>query len=96
MLYVEQMKKIEIIPIAKKKMERRGVPEEWVTETINYPAQIVEGYGGRNVAQKKYIVKDKQYLLRVVYEEGEEVNVVVTVYLTSQVERYWKGEENEN
>ena len=42
------------------------------------------------------MVKDKQYLLRVVYEEGEEVNVVVTAYLTSQVERYWKEEKDEN
>jgi hypothetical protein len=90
------MKKIEIIPIAKKKMERRGVPEEWVTETINSPSQIVEGYGGRKIAQKKYIVKDKHYLLRVVYEEGKQVNVVVTVYLTPQVERYWEEEEDEN
>ncbi|NIN91910.1 DUF4258 domain-containing protein [bacterium] len=90
------MKKIEIIPMAKKKMERRRIPEEWVTETINSPAQTVEGYGRRNVAQKKYMVKDKQYLLRVVYEGREEVNVVVTAYLTSQVERYWKGEEDED
>jgi hypothetical protein len=90
------MKKIEIIPIARKKMERRGVSEEWVTETINSPAQVLEGYGGRHVAQKKYMIKDKHYLLRVVYEGREEVNVVVTAYLTSQVERYWKGEEDED
>lgn len=50
------MKKIEIIPIAKKKSERRGIPEEWIEETINFPDQIVEGYGGRKVAQKKYML----------------------------------------
>ena len=29
------MKKIEIIPIARKKLERRGISEEWIKETIN-------------------------------------------------------------
>jgi transcription elongation factor len=84
------MKKIEIIPIAKKKSGRRGIPVEWIEETINYPDQIVEGYGGRKVAQKKYMIKDKEYLLRVVYEDKEEMNTVLTAYLTSQVVRYWK------
>jgi len=46
------MKEIELIPIAKKKLERRGIPEKWITETLNSPAQIVEGYGGRRVAHK--------------------------------------------
>jgi hypothetical protein len=84
------MKKTEIIPIAKKKSGRRGIPGEWIEETINYPDQIVEGYGGRKVAQKKYMIKDKEYLLRVVYEEEEEMNIVLTAYLTTQVVRYWK------
>ena len=90
------MKKIEIIPLAKKKLERRGIPREWIEETIKFPEQIVDGYGGRKVAQKKYVIEDKEYLLRVVYEEEEELNVVVTVYRTSQVERYWKEEKGED
>jgi hypothetical protein len=63
------MKKIEIIPIARKKSERRGIPEEWIKESVNFPDQVVGGYGGRKVAHRKYMVKDKEYLLRVVYEE---------------------------
>lgn len=86
------MKKIEIIPIAKKKSKRRGIPEEWIIETINFSAQIVEGYEGRKVAHKKYVIEGKEYLLRVVYEEGEELNVVITAYLTSQIERYLREE----
>lgn len=84
------MKKIEIIPIARKKSKRRGIPESWIRETVNSPAQIVEGYGGRKVAQRKYLVEDKEYLLRVVYEDKEELNEIVTLYLTSQIERYWE------
>jgi len=84
------MKEIELIPIAKKKLERRGIPQKWLTETLNSPAQIVEGYGRRKVAHKKYMIEGKEYLLRVVYEEKEEQNVVLTAYLTSQIDRYWK------
>ena len=84
------MEKIEIIPIARRKLERRGIPEDWIRETINSPSQVVEGYGGRKVAHKKYVIEDKEYLLRVIYEEKEELNVILTAYLTSQIMRYWK------
>ncbi|MDY6863164.1 MAG: DUF4258 domain-containing protein [Thermodesulfobacteriota bacterium] len=90
------MRKIEIIPIARKKSKRRGIPEEWIIETINFPAQIVEGYGERKVAHRKYLREGREYLLRVVYEEKEELNKVITAYLTSQVERYWKEERDED
>lgn len=90
------MKKIEIIPIAWKKLQRRGILEEWVRETIKFPAQIVEGYEGRKVAHKKYLIEGKEYLLRVVYEEKKEMIEILTAYLTSQVDRYWEGEENED
>lgn len=90
------MKKIEIIPIARKKLERRGLSEEWIKETINRPDQVVNGYGGRKVAQKKYVLESKEYLLRVVYEEQEDLGVVITAYLTSQIMRYWTEGEDED
>lgn len=84
------MKKIEIIPIARKKLSRRGISEDWIKETITNPDQLVQGYGGRKVAQRKYMIEDKEYLLRVVFEEKEESCNVVTGYLTSQIDRYWE------
>ncbi|GFP33623.1 hypothetical protein HKBW3S42_02186, partial [Candidatus Hakubella thermalkaliphila] len=39
---------------------------------------------------------DKEYLLRVIYEEKEELYVVVTTYRTSQIDRYWREEKDEN
>ncbi|PQP34765.1 hypothetical protein C6A37_06020 [Desulfobacteraceae bacterium SEEP-SAG9] len=84
------MKHIEIIPIARKKLKRRRIVEEWVEETINTPDQIIDGYGGRKVAHKKYLLNDKEYLLRVIYNDESEMKVVVTAYLTSQIDRYWK------
>lgn len=77
-------------------MERRGIPELWVIETMNYPAQLVDGYGGRKVAHRKYLIGEKEYLLRVVYEEKEEMSEIVTVYLTSQITRYWEEMDHED
>lgn len=84
------MPEIEIIPLARKKMGRRSVPDRWVVETVNAPEQVVEGYGGRKVAHRRYIVRGKQKLLRVVFEERTGKYIVVTAYLTSDVKRYWK------
>lgn len=83
-------KKVEIIPLAQKKMTQRGIPESWVKETLADPEQVVEGYGGRRVAHKRIAMEGKERLLRVVYEETEAALVVVTAYLTSDIARYWR------
>jgi hypothetical protein len=44
------MKRIEIIPLARKKIEKRGIPEAWVSEALRNPNQVIEGHGGRSVA----------------------------------------------
>lgn len=84
------MKPIEIIPLAKKKMRRRGIPEGWVVDAVNAPDQIVEGYRGRTVAHRRHTVRGEERLLRVVFEETAEKYIVITAYLTSAIKRYWK------
>lgn len=86
------MKKIEVIPLAEIKLKRRGIEVNLVKETVSQPMQVIEGYGGRKVAQRILHYDDKKHLLRVVYEETEENYVVITAYVTSQVSRYWKEE----
>ncbi|MGC8890918.1 MAG: hypothetical protein ACP5PC_09575 [bacterium] len=53
------MKKIEIIGIAKRKIEQRDISESWAKETISFPMQIVSGYGNRKVAQRMYLINEK-------------------------------------
>lgn len=84
------MKKVEIIPIAQQKAERRGIQKGQIEDAIINPGQVVSGYGGRKVAHKKFFMDNKEYLLRVVYEETEEICTVVTAYITSQISSYWK------
>jgi hypothetical protein len=90
------MRNIAIIPLARKKAARRGIPETWIRETIEAPGQVVEGYRGRRIAQKKYLLGERQYLLRVVYEETNDTWYALTAYLTSQVARYWREKNDED
>jgi hypothetical protein len=84
------MKEIEIIPLARRKIERRGISESWIAEALRSADQVVEGHGGRLVAQQRRRIRRKEKLLRVVFEDTQEKYVVITAYLTSDIERYWK------
>ena len=66
------LKKIEIIPLALKKMKQRKVAEEMVRDVLGTPGQTVDGYMGRKVGQKIFYDEKDERLLRVVYEETEE------------------------
>lgn len=80
--------KIEVIPIAQRKIKRRGIPEEWIKETILIPDQRLRGYSNRMVAQRMYKRGDKDMLLRIIYEEKNNEVIVISSYLTSQIKRY--------
>lgn len=84
------MKPIEIIPLARRKMSGRGISEEWVIDTLRNPDQVVPGYAGRNVSQRRIERTGRPMLLRVVQEETSNRIVVITAYLTSAVDRYWR------
>jgi len=86
------MTEFEIIPLAMKKIAQRNIPAESIAQTLNLPDQIVEGYEGRQVAQKIYQLGGKKMLLRVIFEATGDRKVVVTAYLTTQVERYRRKE----
>lgn len=87
--------KIKIIGIAKKKIKQRDIPIEWIKETLKNPEDIVEGHFGRKVAQRMYRKNNKGMLLRVIYTEEDEGIVVITSYLTSQIERYRRREDED-
>ena len=88
------MKEIEIIPLARRKMARRGIAELWVNEALRSPEQVVEGHGGRLVAHQRRSIRRREKLLRIVFEETEDKYVVITAYLTSDIKRYWKRESS--
>ncbi len=84
--------KIVVIPLAQKKLKQRGIPMIWLEETVKNPDQFVPGYGGRTVYQRRYETPGrKQQLLRVICEKAGNEHVVITAYLTSDIQRYWRA-----
>ena len=77
------MKEIDIIPLAEKKMERRGIPEAWIGEALRNPDQVVQGHGGRSVAQQRRRIRRKEMLLRLVFEDTDDSYV-------ADIKWYWK------
>lgn len=75
---------------AELEMQRRQVPREWVESVMNTPEQIVVGFGKRKVYQGRVSANGKTYLLRLIVEDWHQPPVIVTVYRTSKIEKYWE------
>jgi hypothetical protein len=76
-------KKLVFHPYAWYKMDKRGISEAKVTETMSNPDSIEEGKFGRKIAQRRY----GRHLLRVIFEEYQDHALVITAYPT-RAERY--------
>jgi hypothetical protein len=72
----------------------RGISELTIDETLNSPGQIIDAKRGRRVYQSKVMQGNREALVRLIVEERRSEIVVVTVYLTTDVDRYW-GKEDE-
>ena len=64
----------------------RGITRSQVEEAVRNPEQVVAGHDGLFVAQ----TRTQSGLLRVPFFEVDENRIVVTVYWTSQMHRYWE------
>jgi len=77
---------------ALEEMERRGITPAAVHAVLNEPEQILPGYGGLRVYQSLMELEGKSYLLRVVVNGDVDPIMVVTVYRTSRIAKYWRSE----
>ena len=73
-------------------MERRGIPEAWVVEALKLPDQVVQGKWRPLGCAAATQDSKKGQLLRVIFEDTSGKYVVITAYLTSDIERYWKDQ----
>jgi len=73
-------------------MSRRQIEPEWMGTIMASPEQIVDGFNGRKIFQSKFESGGKIYLIRLVVEEWHSPPVVVTIYRTSKIEKYWRVE----
>jgi len=83
-------KSIRIRPHAKKQLKERKIPEDLVRKVLLHPGQVVNSYSERKVAQDIIEYGGTQFLVRVIYEETGNTIKVVTAYLTTKIDKYWR------
>jgi hypothetical protein len=74
---------------AKQEAQRRQIPLEWIETTLTKPEQVASGTNRRKVLQSRVIAEGKTYLIRLIVEDWHQPPIVVTVYRTSKIEKYW-------
>ena len=91
------MKKFILLKHLKIQAKERKINIKIIEDTILNPEQIISKPKNLKVAQKKYFDNkiNKEYLIRVIFKEEEDLRIGVTVYKTSKIEKYWNY-KNEN
>jgi hypothetical protein len=82
--------KVEFTKYAELQIQERGIRHEDILNTLNSPGQVLSGKKGRKIAQKKVNRGGEKGLLRIIFEEKVNAKVVITVYWTSKIEKYWR------
>lgn len=82
---------IEISPHAEEQIRFRKLSRDRVVQVTTAPEEIISAKGERYFAQSRFREKGKEYLLRVLVEKTKDKLIVVTVYPTSKVRKYWRG-----
>jgi len=75
---------------AKKELVRRRIPESVLLEVLDHPEQVVSEESGRRAYQSRIDFGGKMYLVRAIVEDDAKPAVVVTVYRTSKIGKYWR------
>ena len=75
----------------KQEMVRRRIPEQFVVSVLNSPEQIISGKGDSKIYQSRIDFEgEKAYLLRVIVDDSVDPAVVITVYRTTKMSKYWR------
>lgn len=75
---------------AKRELERRQISENILDSVMRKPQQIVPEDCGRKAYQSKVDFNGKMFLVRAIVIDTITPPVVVTVYRTSKIEKYWR------
>jgi hypothetical protein len=81
----------ELTHHARFEIGRRQIPEQLVMAVLEKPEQVVTERGGLVAYQSRVIVEPTgEMLVRVIVDERARPPRVITVYLTSKIEKYWR------
>ncbi len=87
------MKEVRWSPHALRNLAAREIDQPEAEGTLAAPEAVAPGQPGRNVFMRRYfdMLLGQEMLLRIVVEETAQEIVVVTLYKTSQIEKYLRG-----
>ena len=74
---------------ARQQMAARGIPEQEVDAVMQAPRQIVDEANDKKCYQARWNRGGAEFLLRLIVADDVTPAVVVTVYFTSQIDKYW-------
>lgn len=78
---------------ADEEIERRRIPREWVKSVLRNPEQRIVQARGKEIFQSRQRSTDgKLFLTRIIVNIERTPPIVVTVYRTSKIEKYWRTE----
>jgi hypothetical protein len=84
--------KFKLSKHAEQEMDRRRIPPALLQQVLSRPDQVVPMLGGLKAYQSKIdFGGGKNYLVRVIVAEDANPPIVVTVYRTSKISKYWRG-----
>jgi len=76
---------------AKQEMDRRAIPMDLLESLLKNPQQVIEQPDGKKVYQSQFdFAGSKILLLRAIVVEFDDSALVVTVYRTKKIGKYWR------
>jgi hypothetical protein len=75
---------------AMEEMHRRNIPLNVVESVLHSPEQIVEERDGRKAYQSQIDFGGAMFLVRVLVVDDVDPAIVITVYRTSRISKYWR------
>ncbi|MHB8743271.1 MAG: DUF4258 domain-containing protein [Sulfuricaulis sp.] len=76
---------------ALEELGRRGIPRDLLEQVLQNPQQILPERDGKKVYQSRVEFNaGKVFLLRAIVNDEAEPTVVITVYRTSKIDKYWR------
>ena len=85
--------KFKISQHASEEMQRRAIPLTLLETVLQNPQQVVPEYGGKKAYQSRVdFGEGKIFLLRAIVDDKVEPAIVITVYRTSKISKYWRTE----
>ena len=79
---------------AAEEVAKRQIDRAWLDSVLAAPEQRIPRFPDKEVLQSRFAAEDgKMYLLRVVVAVDKDPPIVVTVYRTSKIAKYWRADE---